>query len=270
MDTIKDFFTAILYQPLFNALIFLAWLIPGHSIGWAIIALTIIVRLILLPSSLKTLEHQNRLRALQPKLDELKEKHGHDRTAHSKAMMELYAAEKVSPLGGCLPMLIQLPILFVLYRVFIEGLSTDQYNLLYSFTPRPETINTHWFGLDLSKPELWVLPILAGLLQYVQARQMMPLSAATLKGSKAPEADMSQAISRQMMYLMPVMTVFITRSLPAALGLYWVATTLFMIGQQFYASRLPLPDVKNGIKAKDGVTVKIRTKGPTGESNDKA
>lgn len=257
MIAIKHFFTVILYQPLFNLLIFLTWLIPGHSIGWAIIGLTIIIRLLLLPSSLKTLEHQHRLRSLQPKIDELKDKHKDDKAAHSKAVMELYAAEKVSPFGGCLPMLIQLPVIIVLYQVFLHGLTTTGDDLLYSFTPHLAAINPHWFGLDLLKPERIVIPILAAGLQYYQAWQMMKLAPSPTNKSD----DMSQTMSKQMMYFTPVMTYLITLRLPAALGLYWVATTVFMVAQQWWFIRQPTPALSNIIKTKDNVTVTIRAKG---------
>jgi YidC/Oxa1 family membrane protein insertase len=265
MKFFHDLFTALLYQPLFNGLIFLAWLIPGHSIGWAIIVLTILIRLILLPSSLKTLEQQQRIRALQPKMDELKSKHGDDKAAHSKAMMELYAAEKVSPLGGCLPMLVQLPILLVLYQVFIHGLNTSQFSLLYSFTPHMDTINTHWLNLDLAKPEPWVLPIVAGLLQYIQTKQILPFTTPT-STAKSGEADISRVMSTQMMYVMPLFTVFIARTLPAALALYWVSTTAFMVVQQAWSLRRPLAPLSNKrVDQKSGVTVTIRQKGDSHE-----
>jgi YidC/Oxa1 family membrane protein insertase len=266
MQGIKDLFTAVFYTPLFNALIFLAWLIPGHSIGWAIIALTILIRAALLPSSIKTLEHQGRMRALQPKMDDLKKVHANDKNAHSKALMELYASEKVNPLGGCLPSLVQLPILLVIYRVFIHGLNTDQFNLLYSFTKHMDTINTLWLGIDLAHPEKWVMPVLAGALQFVQARQMAPLTSTASTGNS--DADSSaQMMTKQMMYIFPFMTIFIARSLPAALSLYWITFSLFTIVQQWWFFRknahllaegkLPKPD----IKTKEGVTVTIRQKG---------
>lgn len=266
MNPINDFFTYTLYQPLLNALIFLAWLIPGHSIGWAIIALTVLIRLILLPSSLKTLVQQRRMRALQPKIDALKEKHGDDKAAHSKATLELYASEKINPLGSCLPMLLQLPILLVLYQVFIHGLKVEEYRLLYPFTPHMDSINTHWFGLDLTKPEQWVLPILAAGLQYVQAKQMgqltpQPAPTTNANGQVAP-TDISQAMTKQMLYFMPLMTYFITLRLPAALGLYWVATTLFMVGQQGWFLRQPMPEVSKTIVTKQNkIAVTVRQKG---------
>jgi YidC/Oxa1 family membrane protein insertase len=216
---------------LFNALIFLVWLIPGHNVAWAIIILTIIIRLILLPSSLKAARAQIKLRDLQPELAKIQAENKDDRTKQSQAMMEFYKKHKVSPWGSCLPLLIQFPILIILYYVFINGLGTQRFDLLYSFVPRPEAVNTIWLGIDLAKPDRWVLPIITGALQFFQGWQMTP------KKKKGEKADMASAMSRQMLYLMPVFTIIIAMRLPAALPLYWAITTLFGIGQQWWAGR---------------------------------
>ncbi len=240
MNAIKSFFTLILYQPLLNALLFLAWLIPGHSVGWAIIALTILIRLILLPSTVATLKHQQKLRNIQPKLDALKAKHGDDKDAHSKATMELYAAEQVNPFGGCLSTLVQTVVLVVLYRVFIHGLSVSQFSLLYPFTPHMSTVNTMWFGLNLTKPEQWVMPFLVAGLQYFQARQMMAITTppTTTPGT---QADVSATMQKQMVYFLPIMMFLISRSVPAALSLYYVVFSLFSVIQQGWYLRGPVP-----------------------------
>ena len=231
MATIKLILKTILYRPLFNALIFLVWLIPGNNVAWAIIILTIIIRLILLPSSLKAARAQIKLRDLQPEIQKIQEQYKGDKTKQSQAVMEFYKKHKVSPWGSCLPLLIQFPILIILYYVFINGLGTERFDLLYSFVPRPETINTIWLGIDLAKPDRWILPIITGALQFVQGRQMMP----RVKPAKGQE--MQTMMSRQMLYLMPVFTIFIAMRLPAALPLYWAITTLFGIGQQWWAAR---------------------------------
>ncbi len=265
MPFIHDFFTYLLYQPLFNALIFLAYLIPGHSIGWAIIAMTLLIRIVLYPTSAKTMEQQRRMSALQPKVAALKEIHGEDKAAHSKAVMELYAAEKVSPFGTCLPTIVQIIVLGVMYQVFIQGLSTSGFSLLYRFTPHLSTINAYWFGLDLTKPEPWILPILSAGLQYVLAKQMAALTPPT--ATKPGEQDVSQIMSKQMSIITPILTFVITVRLPAALGLYWVATTLAMILQQWHYMRRPLPTLSNVMKAKNNVQVTIRAKGSTGDDD---
>jgi YidC/Oxa1 family membrane protein insertase len=227
----KAFIKTILYKPLFNALIFLVWLIPGHNVGVAIILLTIVVRLILLPSSLKSARQQKRMQDLQPQIKELQEKYKDDKQKQSQALMEFYKENKINPLGSCLPLLIQLPILIILYYVFINGLNTSRFDLLYSWMPRPEFINTAFLGLDLSQPDKYILPIIAGVLQFIQGWQMAP------KKKPGETMEMAQTISRQMLFIMPLFTVFIAGKFPAALPLYWIVTTVFAIGQQWWALR---------------------------------
>ena len=221
----------ILYQPLFNVLIFLIWLIPGHNVGWAIIILTVIVRLALLPSSLKATRQQKHMQDLQPHIQEIQTKYKDDKKKLSEELMAFYRRNKVNPLGSCLPLLIQLPILIVLYYVFINGLSTDHFSLVYNHWPRPEFIRTFFLGIDLAKPDKFILPIIAGALQFYQAWQITP------KNKPQPGQEMQSMISKQMLYLMPIFTVFIAGRFPAALPLYWIITTLFSIGQQWWVFR---------------------------------
>jgi len=225
----------ILYNPLYNILMLFAWLIPGHSIGWAIIALTILIRLILLPASLKAAKAQTKMQLLQPKMAEIKEKIA-DKAEQSKALMELYKKEGVSPLGSCLPLLIQLPIIWVLYSVFNHGLDIASFKSLYSFMPRLDSINTSFFGLDISKPDLWVLPIIAGASQFLLSWLSVPKTPKTDAAPKEP--DMTQMVNKQMLYLFPLITVFIGRSMPAALVIYWIVTTIFGVLQQLYINKV--------------------------------
>lgn len=236
----KGILKAILYKPLFNALIFLVWLIPGHNIAWAIIALTVIVRLILLPSSLKAARAQKKMKDLQPELQAIQAKFKGDKQKQSQAIMEFYKENKVSPLGSCLPLLVQFPILIVLYYVFINGLNTARFDLLYSFTPHSDILNTVWFGLDMAKPDRWILPVIAGILQFIQSRQLAPA-----KPKAGATSDPTAMVSSQMMYLLPIFTVFIAGRLPAALPLYWIITNLFGIGQQWWVTREPNVNLKS-------------------------
>lgn len=228
----KEIARQIFYVPIYNLLIFFAFLTNG-SVGWSIILLTVLIRLILLPSSLKAAKATTKMQALQPLMNEIKEKYKDDKQKQTEEMARLYKEEKASPLGACLPLLIQLPILFILYRVFIIGINTSRYDMLYSFTPRPEVLHSIFFGIDLAKPELWVLPILAGLLQLGLSIMTMPKQTPSSSGKMDP----AQAMTKQMTYIFPIVTIFIARSLPAALALYWVITTLFGLGQQWYVNK---------------------------------
>lgn len=255
----KTLLKYILYQPLFNLLIFFAFLVPGHSIGWAIVILTIIIRLLLYPSSQKAVIAQRRLRDLAPELEKLKEKYKDDRQAFARAQMEFYKEKGVNPFGGCLPLLLQFPILIILYYVFRAGLDASHYDYLYSFTPRPEYTNTFFFGIDLAKPDKYILPLLTGIGQFIQARQMMPAGQKSkIRNHKSQSDDLQKMMSTQMVYLMPLMTVFIARSLPAALPLYWLVTTIFSIAQQKYVNQLKI--LPAGTIAKKGVEVSVRQK----------
>jgi len=225
-----NFFTTILYIPIYNSLIFFASVFGG-SVGWAIVVLTIIIRSILLPSSIKAAKSATKMQMLQPKMNEIKEKYKGDQKRQSEETMKMYKEEGTSPFGSCLPLLIQLPIIFVLYRVFMIGIDTSKYDLLYLFTPRPETLDTMFLGFNLAVPNLWVLPILAGALQFLVSWMSMP------KVDPNAKKDAASNMTRQMMYLFPIMTVFIARSLPAALALYWIITTLFSVGQQWYVNK---------------------------------
>jgi len=230
----KELLKIVLYKPLYNLLIFLAWLVPGHSIGWAIVAITFLVRLALLPSSIKTTKSQQKMKLLSPALQEIKEKFKGDRQGEAQATMSLYKKHGVSPWGSCLPLLIQLPILIILYRVFMVGLNADRFDLLYSFTPHLNSINTWFLGVDLSQPNKYVFPIIAGLSQLVQSWQMKKMNPTP---QTAKKDDFSNILTGQMMYMMPLFTVFIAMRLPAALSLYWIVTTLFMVIQTWWTTK---------------------------------
>lgn len=223
----KYFLKVVLYQPLYNLLIGLTIIIPGHSVGWAIIILTILIRLVLLIPSSRSIHQQKKVQEIQPKLAELKEQYKDDQKKLTQATLALYKKYQINPVGSCLPLLIQLPVLIILYQVFIRGLSTSSFHNLYPFIQRPESLNTNFFGLDLNKPNLWVLPILTGISQFYQSWQLQPKNK-----NKSVNDDPSQMMMKQMMYVFPVMTVLITRSLPSALPIYWLVSTLFSIVQQ--------------------------------------
>lgn len=225
--------TKVLYQPLFNVLILLYVYIPGHDLGLAIIGLTLIIRLILYPSYVQTLRAQQQLKNIQPEIDRVKDLHKDDKSKQSQELMRVYKDNKVNPLGSCLPMIIQLPILYALYRVFMVGLKADSLELLYAWFPHvPTTINNIFLGftgitslqIDLAVPNIY-LAVLAGGAQLIQSWLMTKFNPVQGGGT-------AKIINMQMMYLFPVITVMIGISLPAALSLYWVATTVFTVLQQ--------------------------------------
>lgn len=230
-------YNAILFQPLLNLLIFLY----NHigDIGIAIIIVTILIRLILIYPSLKALKSQKALQELQPKIKDLQEKHKGNKEEQTKALMGFYKENKVNPFSSCLPMLVQLPIIFALYGVFRTGLSSQNVEHLYPAVPAPEHINTFFLGIvNMAEPNV-LMAIIAGALQFIQSKMMLSKIKNKPSSNKAPKglADMSGLMGKQMTYLMPAMTVFIAMSLPSGLALYWITTTLFAIVQQYAIMR---------------------------------
>lgn len=210
---------------------------PSHDLGLAIVALTVIIRLIFLPLSIKSQRSQRALNAINPKIQALKEKFKNDQAAQGAAMMALYKENKINPIAGCIPLIIQLPILIALYRAFIAGLNPQSLSMLYPFVHNPGIINSLFLGfLNIGSKNV-VLALIAGVLQFLQARQSM----AYMKTSGAANPQLS-ALNSQMLYFFPIMIVIIGWNLPAGLILYWITTTLFSIGEQMYL-RTSLPTV---------------------------
>jgi YidC/Oxa1 family membrane protein insertase len=223
----KSFFNNILVYPLLNLLVFFYNYIP--DIGVVIILLTILIRLLLLPSFHKSLKHQKIMQQLQPKLDEIKVKYKDDQEQQAKAMLELWRAHKVNPLGSLSPLFIQLPILISLYVVFTRSLNGAEVTNLYSFVENPGHINSMFLNfIDLAKPNL-IITAAAAILQYLQSKMMIAKSK-----TADPTAKMVQGMT---LYFLPAMTLAIGMTFPAGLPLYWAVSTLFGIGQQYWIIR---------------------------------
>jgi len=225
---LKEIIRQVLYIPLVNLLIFLIWLIPGHSAGAAIIILTVLIRFILIIPSRKATQSQLKMREIQPKVDEIRRLYPDDRQKQSLEMMELYKRENVNMFGSCLPMLIQLPVLLGLYYAFSNGLDPSRVSLVYDFVPRAAVIDKTFFGIDLTKPDhTYILPILAGVIQFIQTKMMTP------KRTKDNKTDPSVAMQQNMVYMFPILTIMISRSFAAALPLYWAVSSIFSTVQQY-------------------------------------
>ena len=234
-----EFFYTILYQPLYNLLILIYNLLPGLDVGFAIIALTILIKGLLWPLTSKSLKGQKALQEIQPKIEALKEEHGEDKEKLAKAMMELYSAEKVNPLSSCLPMLIQLPILITLYRVLMSGLEANPADHLYSFIENPGVVDHMFMGfLDLSEPSIY-LALIAGAFQFAQTKMLSgrrpPKTVRKKEGAK--DEDMLASMNKNMLYFMPVITVVIGANLPGGLTLYWSAVNMISVVQQLVVFR---------------------------------
>jgi YidC/Oxa1 family membrane protein insertase len=237
----SQLFNEVFTRPILNLLLWLYDVVPGRDFGIAIILLTIIVKIVLYPLAVQQIKQQRALQALQPKMDEIRKRLKDDKEAQSKELMALYQAEKVNPAASCLPLLIQLPVFLGLYHALQTGLHAQWANLLYAFVPNPGDISATLFGfVDLAKPN-YVLAVIAAAIQFVQTRQMLvPKGAATTPPAEVKDApgaqdeSMSTMMNKQMMYVMPIVTMVIGFGLPGGLTLYWLVMSLLTVLQQWY------------------------------------
>lgn len=230
-------FNTVLYEPLFNLLVFFYNVLPGHDLGVAIIVLTVAVRLLLYPLSARSIKAQKALQQMQPAIDQIRKKYKNDKEQTSRATLEFYRKNKINPLSSCLPLLIQLPIMLAIYQILRDGVGNpEKLNLLYSFIENPGVLNPTFLGLvDLSQRSIY-LAILAGLSQFWQSRMLLTQRKKGKTESKIKSegiGEMAKTMSNQMVYIMPIFTVIIALSLPAGLSFYWLITTLFSIAQQW-------------------------------------
>jgi len=246
-------FSVIFYEPILNLLIFLYKTIALQDFGLAIILLTLAIKLILWPLNQSAIKSQKELQDLQPKIDELKKKYATDKMALSQATMALYKDNKTNPFSSCLPLLIQLPVLIAVYSVF-RNVANNNLDKVYSFVGKPEFINTISFGfLNLGKPNVY-LAVLAGLAQFWQAK-MMIVNKPAIKSPGSNDESMAAIMNKQMLYFMPLVTVFIGISLPGGLTLYWFVLTIFTALQQLYVLRKSNSSEKNN-QALEGEIIK--------------
>lgn len=229
----------IISEAFFSLLVFLNT--TTGSLGLAILSFTILVRSALLPLTLPSLRSREQINKLQPELKKLKNKFK-DKKELQKAQMDLYKKYNVNPLAGCLPQLVQIVLLIMIYRVLLRMLGTS---------PEDLNINTSFFWLDLTKPDqTHILPVLTAVSQLFLSLMIAPggetpdlvpntsLSKKVIKENEKEEdfAEMASSMQKQMIFIMPIMTGFIALNFPSGVALYWVATTLFSIAQQMYIS----------------------------------
>lgn len=237
MEFLSSLFFTLLYEPIFNILVFLYYIIPGGDFGVAVIVFTLIVKIVLYPLGTKAILTQKNFEKIQKRMKEVQEKFKDDKDQQMKEMMEVYRTEKMNPFSGCLPILAQIPILIAVFKVFYDGFADEQMRHLYSFMPEIQHVDTMFLGVvDLSSPFI-PLALLAGLMQFAQTKTMFSL---TKRGKEEePKKDEKKSpnfqdmMRKQMMYVFPFFTFFILLKLSSALALYWIVNAGFTVYQQY-------------------------------------
>jgi YidC/Oxa1 family membrane protein insertase len=221
----------LFYIPLYNSLVFLVSVLPWHDVGLAVIILTLIVKFILLPLSKQSIVSQIKLKKLEPEINKIKENFPKKEDQAQKTMA-LYKDNKINPFSGFFLILIQIPIIFALYFVFLKGLSFSD-NILYPFVKLSSNINWNFLHLvDLHKKSLF-LAVLAGVTQYFQTKISTQPFVPDNK-DKSFKNELMKSMNLQMKYVLPVFIGFIAYQISSAVALYWVTSNVFMIGQELF------------------------------------
>lgn len=225
---IVEIFNALLYQPMLNALILIY--IGVGSFGLAVIILTLFIKALTHSMNKKAIESQKKIAELQPKIKELQEKYKDDKERMSIEMLSLWKLHKFNPFAGILPLFVQIPVVIALYWVFMNGFDLEKIKpMLYSFVTITDPINSLFLMIDLSKASI-PLAFVAAIVQYYQARSMSIKN--TTKKKEGEEPEVSEIIQKQMTYVVPAITLAVLWTLPSAIGLYWVTSSVITIIEQ--------------------------------------
>ncbi len=241
MDFFLHSFDILVSQPLYNSLVII-YNIVGNF-GFSIILLTALIKLALIPLSKKQIKSQKEMAELQPKIKKLQKKYKDDREKLSKETMVLYKEHKVNPAAGCLPLIVQMIVFIGLYRV-IKHLSEGGFEIaqekLYDFVSLPTVTDGNFYGLlNLAEPNVVLAVITAGA-QFLQLKMMQIKNEKKTDIVKEEEKsdnknpDFATIMQKQMLFIVPAMTLFIGLKFPSGLALYWLTSTVFMIAQQWY------------------------------------
>ena len=229
------FLKPIFYVPLYNGLIFLIGILPGHSVGVAVILFTFFVKLLLFPFSRKAAKFQLEMKTHEQEINRIKEQYKNDKQAQGKAILDFYREKKINPFAAILPLFIQIPIVISLYYIFYHGgLPAIDMNLVYSFVSVPIP-DMHFLGMNMLEKSL-LLAILAGVAQLAQAHFAMP-PAPTKTGAPSLGNDLARSMHVQMKYILPVFMGFVAYAVSSAVALYFITSSLFTIGQEVIVRR---------------------------------
>jgi len=207
------------------------------SLGTAIILLTIAIRLVLTPVSLMGLKMAKKMQQAQPEIEQLQKKYKKDPKKLQQAQMELYKKLGINPVAGCIPQVVQIGVLIVLYQAFIQFLNQ----------PATDSLNVMFLGINMTEPSPWYfLPLLAGVTQFILSLMSVARpsgsseKAVTKKSDKKSDSpssfssSLTSSLQTQMIFVFPIITFVISLNFPSGLVLYWVVSTIISMIQQYF------------------------------------
>lgn len=224
-------FNNLLVEPIYNVFVFLFNIPLLSNPGVAIIIITLLVRAILFPLSKKAVTAQFEMQRIAPELEALKERYKDNQEEMARRILALYKEKRVNPFAGIFVLLIQLPVVFALYHIFVStSFPAIDTSLLYSFISAPGAIDPHFLGYDLTEKSA-LFAFLAGLATYVQMKIMSP------KVDNKGADDLAKNMQKHMKYFFPPLVFFIAYSISGVIALYWLTTNIFTIAQEIFVRR---------------------------------
>ncbi|MCX6754563.1 MAG: YidC/Oxa1 family membrane protein insertase [Candidatus Nomurabacteria bacterium] len=229
----------IFYQPIYNILILAINNLTFGDVGFAIILVTIIVKLALSPLTRKSIKSQILMKRMEPEIKQIK-KDFPNKEEQAKKTFELYKKYGTNPFSGCLVVLLQLPVIFALYFVFYRGLAIDP-SKIYSFISTPTNLHTNFLGLIEMGQRSMILAFFAGLTQFIQGYLATPIKSkleivgqVDLNTPKTFQEQLSDSMQMNVRYILPIFITFIAWQISAAVALYWITSNTFTIVQEWY------------------------------------
>lgn len=234
-----SFFHTVLYTPIYNLLMFFTDILPGQDIGLAVVAATLVVKILIMPLSFAALRTQRAIKAIEPEMKKIREELKDDKETQAKEMFALYKKYGVNPFAGLLTLIIQLPIVISLYWVFNNKtlLSVDT-SILYSFVPAPLAISPLFLGIFAVTGASITLALLAGLTQFAYGWYAIPVpEKSTKKPGTDMQADFGRSLAIQMRFMLPVFIAIAAYYTSVAIALYFITSNAVGIVQEYIVRR---------------------------------
>lgn len=235
--TMQELWNNFLYEPIYNALFFIIDNVTFGDVGFAIIILTILIKLVLSPLAKKSIKNQVLIKKMEPEIKAIKKEYP-SKEDQARKTMELYKKYGTNPFSGCLVVILQLPIILALYYVFLRGITINPENL-YSFINFNGVLNTNFIGLIELGGKSIALALLVGITQFIQGHLSMPIN--SLKENKTSaennekpsfQDELSKSMQTNIRYVLPVFLAIVAWQISAAVALYWITSNIFTIIQE--------------------------------------
>ena len=231
-----SFIFDLFYYPLYNAIVFLSAIVPGNDIGVAIILLTVLVKILMLPLSHKTMEAQRKIKEIEPHIKKIKEQFKDNQEEQAVRTMNLYKEHGINPFASIFLLFIQLPIFIALYYIFTNKIDLAS-PVIFSFNVIPEAINTMFLGIiDLSVNNFY-LALFVGITQFIQTKLSVPEIPKSQEKNPSFAEDFAKSMNWQVKYFLPIFIVYVASKLSAAVSVFWITSNIFSIGHELIVKR---------------------------------